>query len=132
MSHLAELFCWEGFCWCSLRKWLQQLSVAVPLPQAAASVAGSVEGKVLVKVGQRLGWQISGCNTQDNNRSCRAAVLGQTGSLLLESLAFLVSSSMLSPNRFEGSGKTVFDTVQGVHIKSLANTLALIYPVQKW
>lgn len=79
-----------------------------------------------MKVGLHLGWQIAGCNTQDNRKSCRAAALGQTSSLLLESLDSLVLLSMLSPNGFESSGKTAFYTVQGVlHVKSLANVRSL-------
>lgn len=42
MIHLAQLFCREGFCGCSLGKWLQQLSFVVPVPQAAVPVAGSL------------------------------------------------------------------------------------------
>lgn len=94
-----------------------------------------MEGTVLVKVGLHLGWQIAGCNTQDNSKSCRAAAPGQTSGLLLESLDSSVLLSMLSPNGFESSGKTAFYTVQGVlHVKSLANvhSLSLVYPVQKW
>lgn len=87
-----------------------------------------MEGKALVKADLHLGWQISGCNTQNNSKRCRAAAPGQARGLLTESLVFLVLPSVLSPDRFEGSGKRAFYTVQGVlNVKSLASTLALFH-----